>query len=451
MTKDVIQISYYVDVTFFTGSIMRILHTSDWHLGQRFHDFERTLEHEAFLAWLIETLKANSVDVLIVSGDVYDTANPSSLSVKMLTRFIKEANAVLPDLQMIITGGNHDSGSRLEGPKVLAEAFNAHIVGNLPIVAADDQFAVDWEETIIPVKSKEGEVKALVGAIPFVRPAEWSVFKQKAQDKYENQDYASCMQVLYEELYEQMKSKQKSDVKLVAMGHLTMRGGSISGNSERRLVIGGEESLSADIFNNDFDYVALGHLHKAQRVGNDHIRYSGSPLPLSYSEKNYKHQVVLLDTEDWDNIEIIEVPRKIDLISVPPKALPKEEVLEAILNWESDVELENPDEYPYLIVPVKLDKPDSNLVVDIQNALKDKPLRLCQIAPELPELDSKDVDLQLETSAGLQNLDPSRIFKHVLQKKLTPESLEEDGQEDKLISAFDEILEQSRSQEQGEI
>lgn len=259
------------------------------------------------------------------------------------------------------------------------------------------------------------------------------------------------MQVLYEELYEQMKSKQEPNVKLVAMGHLTMRGGSISGNSERRLVIGGEESLSADIFNDDFDYVALGHLHKAQRVGNEHIRYSGSPLPLSYSEKSYKHQVVLLDTENWDDIEIIEVPRKIDLISVPAKALPKEEVLEAILNWEADVELENPNEYPYLIVPVKLDKPDSNLVVDIQNALKDKPLRLCQIAPELPELDSKVVDLQLETSAGLQNLDPSRIFKHVLQKKLSPESLAENGQEDKLISAFDEILEQSRSQEQGEI
>jgi DNA repair protein SbcD/Mre11 len=432
---------------------MRILHTSDWHLGQRFHDFERTLEHEAFLKWLIETLEEKAVDVLIVSGDVYDTANPSALSVKMLTRFIKEAHTVLPKLQMVITGGNHDSGSRLEGPKVLAEAFKAHIIGNLPIVPGADGFVVDWEQSIIPLKNSEDQVEALVGAIPFVRPADWSIFRQKAQEKYENQDYATCMQVLYEELYENMKllqTKQEGECKLVAMGHLTMRGGSISGNSERRLVIGGEESLSTDIFDEGFDYVALGHLHKAQRVGREHIRYCGSPLPLSYSEKDYNHQVVMLDTENWDEIEIIKVPRKVDLISIPAKAMQKEDVLEAIANWQPEVELENPDEHPYLIVPVKLDKPDSSLMVDIQNALKDKPLRLCHIAPELPELNVNEVDLHLETSVGLQNLDPNRIFKHELQKKLIPELLENEKYKESLMTAFDEILEQSLSQQPGE-
>jgi exonuclease SbcD len=409
-----------------------------------FHDFERTNEHHAFLGWLIDTLKSNEIDALLVSGDVYDTANPSSQSQKMLNTFIKNAHLEMPHLQMIITGGNHDSGSRLEGPKVLAEAFNASILGNLPVTSKEDTFVIDWDKSIFKLKNKEGKVEALVGAVPFVRPAEWSVFRAKAEENYESQDYSNCMKSLYEELFEKMQGMQSEGEKLIAMGHLTLSGGSISELSERRLVIGGEESLSSSIFNEGFDYVALGHLHKAQKVGRESIRYSGSPLPLSYSEKNYKHQVVIIDTEKKESFKIIQVPRKIELLSIPGKALPKEEALIALSEWQPQIQSENPEEWPYLIVPVSLTKADPNLMVDIQEAVKFKPLRLCHIAPEFPELNKEDIDLQLETSAGLKNLNPTKIFNHVLQRSLSEEELENKEHQQRLSDAFAEVLEESR-------
>src|SRR5690606_20506504 len=145
--------------------MIRILHTADWHIGQLFHEYDRTYEHQQFLDWLTQTLRIAQVNVLLVSGDVFDLSNPSAASIRLFYTFLNRATSVNPDLQVIITAGNHDSASRLESPKPLLESSNIHIVG---LVEKDENGAIDYDKLIIPLKDKDGSVKAWCLAVPFL-------------------------------------------------------------------------------------------------------------------------------------------------------------------------------------------------------------------------------------------------------------------------------------------
>src|SRR6185312_8473743 len=136
---------------------MRILHTADWHIGQLFHEYDRTYEHQQFLNWLVKTLHGELVDILLISGDVFDLSNPSAAAIKMFYTFLNRAVKINPELQIIITAGNHDSASRLESPKPLLESSNIHIIG---VVKKDANGNIDYEKMIIPLKGKKGNIKA---------------------------------------------------------------------------------------------------------------------------------------------------------------------------------------------------------------------------------------------------------------------------------------------------
>ena len=127
---------------------MKILHTADWHIGQLFHEYDRTYEHQQFLNWLIDTLQTEQIDVLLISGDVFDISNPSAVSIKMFYSFLNKATKVNPDLQIVITAGNHDSASRLEAPKPLLESSNVHIIG---LVEKDSEGNIDYQKLLIPI------------------------------------------------------------------------------------------------------------------------------------------------------------------------------------------------------------------------------------------------------------------------------------------------------------
>ncbi|MEO8860297.1 MAG: exonuclease subunit SbcD, partial [Ginsengibacter sp.] len=134
---------------------MKILHTADWHIGQLFHEYDRTYEHQQFLNWLVKTLHEEKLDVLLISGDVFDLSNPSAASIKMFYTFLNKAVKLNPALQIIITAGNHDSASRLESPKPLLESSNIHIIG---VVEKDANGNIDYKKMIIPLKDKNGNI-----------------------------------------------------------------------------------------------------------------------------------------------------------------------------------------------------------------------------------------------------------------------------------------------------
>ncbi len=266
---------------------MRLLLTSDWHLGQSFHQFDRRAEHQAFLDWLLGVLEAEAVDALLIAGDVFDTSNPSAQAQAQLYRFLAEARRRLPRLGIVMTAGNHDSPGRLEAPAPLLSALDAHVLGQ---VGRQGDVDAALGRLLVPLRDAAGREAAWCIAMPFLRPDDLPRV-EGADDPY-----ASGVAALYRRAFALADARRQPGQAIVALGHLHLAGGEVSEDSERRIVIGGAEALPAGIFDPRIAYVGLGHLHRAQRIGGDPTRrYCGSPLPMSFSEVGYRHQVVLVE------------------------------------------------------------------------------------------------------------------------------------------------------------
>lgn len=350
---------------------MRLLHTSDWHLGQSFHQFDRRAEHQAFLDWLLGVLEAEAVDVLLIAGDVFDTSNPSAQAQAQLYRFLAEARRRVPHLGIVMTAGNHDSPGRLEAPAPLLSALDAHVLGQ---VGRQGDVDAALGRLLVPLRDAAGHEAAWCIAMPFLRPDDLPRV-EGADDPY-----AAGVAALYRRAFELADARRQPGQAIVALGHLHLAGGEVSEDSERRIVIGGAEALPAGIFDPRIAYVALGHLHRAQRIGGDPTRrYCGSPLPMSFSEVGYRHQVVLVDLVGEGVAETREmvVPRSVDLLQVPAKPAPLDDTL-AVLGA-----LDLPDrpeaQWPYLHVRVQLEGPEPGLRARIEEALAGKPVRLARI------------------------------------------------------------------------
>jgi len=392
---------------------MNILHTADWHLGQLFYEYDRTYEHQQFLDWLVQTLQREAVDVLLVSGDVFDLANPSAATIRQFYLFLNRAIKACPDLHIVIIAGNHDSASRLESPKPLLESSNIHIVG---LVEKDDVGMIDYDKLLIPL-IKEGDVKAWCMAIPFLRAGDYPVVSNAENP------YVEGVTALYQAVYEAAKRLQQPGQALVAMGHLHAGGAATSDLDKfERLIMGGVECVAASAFPDELAYVALGHIHKAQRLGGkDHIRYAGSPIPMSFSEINYKHQVVVfsVEGEKITSPRAIEVPVTVPLLKVPKVHSPLEEVLAALHRLPVYTDADR-DTAPYLQVSVLLDSPEPGLRHKIQQALVGKHVRLARIDTRYPNKKATDGDGELRGSMDpLQTLNPVDVFKQLYESRYT--------------------------------
>lgn len=397
---------------------MRLLHTSDWHLGQTLHNFDRTYEHACFLEWLVETLAAESIDVLLIAGDIFDNANPSAAAHRQLYRFLQQARSRVPHLQVVVIAGNHDSPGRLEAPTPLLEAHGTIVVGN---VARTQDGGIDLERLLVPLRGRDGKVEAWCLAVPFLRPGD--VPRALLDDADAGLDpYLHGTALLYRQAFALAQSRCTGSEAIIAMGHCHMVGGESSQDSERRIVIGGTEALPASMFDPQVAYVALGHLHLAQRVGgHEHRRYCGSPLPLSFSEVGYQHQVlrIELDGPDTRSVTPLHVPRTVQLLRVPAQPAPLDEVLAAL------EALALPDaplhQQPFLEVRVLLEGPEPGLRSRIEAALNGKPVRLAKIEPTrrhaAPE--SADTALNLDQLAQLQ---PDDIFRRLWAQRFGDEA-----------------------------
>ena len=410
---------------------MKILHTSDWHLGHQLHGYSRDYEHQAFLDWLAETLEQQQIDALLVAGDIFDTANPPASAWRMLYRFMARLAKTMPQLNVVMIGGNHDSPSKLDAPHELLKAFDLHMVGG---IHRGEDGQLDHQRMLVPLTNRSGEQTAWVLAVPFLRSADL-----RTDDLSEEDDrLIKGVETLYAEMTQAAREQKSNQQALIGMGHAFMASGKLSEMSERRVLGGNQHALPASIFADDISYVALGHLHLAQRVAKkEHVRYSGSPLPLSMSERDYKHQVVVveLDGDQVTDIEPITIPRAVDMLKVPRSPAPLEQVLEELEALEVD-DLPR-EQQPFIEVHVRLDKPRALLREKVLAALDGKAIRLAKITPHYQQQERQD-DLR---HRRLSDVSPQQVFALSWGKKY-------DGEPDEaMAAAFESLLGQLEDSE----
>lgn len=390
---------------------MKILHTADWHIGQLFHEYDRTYEHQEFLNWLVDTLQTEQIDVLLISGDVFDISNPSASSIKMFYSFLNRATKINPYLQIIITAGNHDSASRLEAPKPLLESSNVHIIG---LVEKDAEGNIDYQNLLVPIHDDSKNVKIWCLAIPFLRMSDYPIILNC------NNPYSEGVTALYKEAFEYANLKKQDGQTIIAMGHLHTHHAEVSDlDKTERLIMGGVECIPASAFHQDIKYVALGHIHKAQRIGGqDHIRYSGSPLPMSFSELNYRHQVIVFKLDkEISELKSIEIPLSVPLQRIPKTAQPLHEVIGLLENLSEPDDIKEP--FPYLEVRILLEGPEPALRHKIETALMGKKVRLAKIDVKYPA--STQQISEFITPEKLNELQPIDIFGKVYQQRYNSE------------------------------
>ncbi|MGZ5026022.1 MAG: exonuclease SbcCD subunit D C-terminal domain-containing protein, partial [Methylobacter sp.] len=389
--------------------MLRIFHTADWHLGHHLHGVSRQLEHQRFLDWLLDELQDKQADALIVAGDIFDSANPSSAAQSQLYDFLVKAKTRLPNLDVVLVGGNHDSASRLDAPSPILNALGVTVVGGLP---RGDRGNIDWERLLVPLTNVEGEIKAWCGAMPFLRNADLQSGEQ------ESDPLISGMKALYAELFEKLQQKAGNAESLILTGHCYMVNGAVSELSERKILGGNQHALPVELFPNDIAYVALGHLHLAQRVGaSNHIRYSGSPIPLSFDESDYPHQVVQVDIRAGQPVETfaVKIPRSVQLLRIPNGK--DFAVLPEVVGQLQSLTLEDlpVEQRPLLELRIRLEKPEPGLRQQIEETIAKLPVRLLKISTAYSGSEKSLADLKIEER--LEELQPLDVFQRCYQNK----------------------------------
>jgi len=426
--------------------MLHLIHTSDWHLGQLLRERDRTFEHEQFLNWLRGVIVERCVDVLLLSGDVFDVANPPATAQRLFYEFIARARAERPCLQIVAVAGNHDSPSRLEAPNPLVAALGTTVIGRVSwhTDAASSSSGPNLERLIVPLVGATGDVEAWCLAVPYLRPGD------VPRVESESDDYARGIELLYRQLTERAIGLRAPGQALLAMGHATVLGKSndlrpepdeeIENESIRPIAFGGSSRLRDGLFSDSLAYVALGHLHRAGVIGGrEHVRYSGSPIPLSFAERGYRHQVVYfeLDGERARQIEALEVPRTRTMLRIPIKPAPLERVVEALRAWAP-----TPDEQSSPIwLEIALEPAGQrvfDLVAQLEAALSGKPVYAWRLAESKATADPRQAIVP-SAIASLdevkRSLDPEQLLAEAWRRTGTNETVRPD-----LVDCLRELL-----------
>ncbi|NHB58835.1 exonuclease subunit SbcD [Acinetobacter sp. 194] len=386
---------------------IRFFHTSDWHLGQYFYNHSRQYEHEQFLAWLITQIQEKQPHALLIAGDIFDVINPASSAQKQLYQFLADAHAVAPHMQTLMIAGNHDSGYRIEQVEPLLAKYNAKTVG---VLHKNQDGQIDLDRLLIPIYDEQQNIVAWCLSLPFLRPSEITGINDQTTDHH------NAIAYLHQELIAAAKARKTEDQALILMSHAHMQGGETS-DSERPIIIGNEEALSTNLFDDVIDYVALGHLHKPQKVGQEHIRYSGSPIPLSFSEINYKHQVVEVEInphlkdENRFKFEALSIPRCVQLHKI------KGELTEVFNKLKTLPlgEIENIDQREYVDIEYHTQTPPQpNLRHLLEEALPPNRYRLVRICRQYQVTGEM---LEQAHHINLEPPTPEKLFQQIWQKQ----------------------------------
>lgn len=306
---------------------MKVLHTADWHLGQRFHNgHERLAEHRCFLAWLARTIEEQGVEVLVVAGDIFDTPNPPAPARELYYDFLAGLRDSATCHDVVLVGGNHDSAATLNASASLLKRLRVHVVGGVP---------AQFEEQCIALPFGAAMPRLVVAAVPYLRDSDVRRLVAGEGAAEREGQLRDGIAAHYRRVAEGLGHCRAQGVPVLATGHLFAAGGT-AGDAEREIHVGTLGQITADAFPDTFDYVALGHLHRPQVVGGRaHVRYSGAPVPLSFTESGHPQQVLLLTFANGaaaPQVEALDVPCTRRLLRLRG---PLDEVLTKIADYDN--------------------------------------------------------------------------------------------------------------------
>ena len=405
----------------------KVIHTSDWHLGQYFMGKTRQAEHKQFLSWLIATAVSNDVNAIIVAGDIFDTGSPPSYARELYNKFIVQLQPT--GIHLIVLGGNHDSVATLGESKELLACLNTHVIPGV---------LDDINNQVITLTNASAEPQAIVCAIPYLRPKDLinSIAGQSGSEKQQNlqqaiSDHYQSIYLLAKEEQSRILKDSNTQVPIIATGHLTTVGAK-SSESVRDIYIGTLDAFPSSAFP-PADYIALGHIHRSQKIGgSDHIRYCGSPIPLSFDELNNDKIILVAEFNNGALTQVSseQIPRfqpmhliKGDLKSIESEIRTLATQYDASLPAWLDIEVSTQD---YL----------NDLQQRIQAMVEELPLEVLLLRRERKQ---RLQSLEAEAKVTLQELTPKDVF----EKRLELEDWSDEEQQAKKVrvtQAFDEVL-----------
>lgn len=398
---------------------MRILHTADWHLGKRLEQSERTEEHQAFLNWLIDTLQAQSIEVLIIAGDIFDTGSPSNTALELYYGFLRKVKDTCCR-EVIIIGGNHDSISTLNAPQALLKYFNVHIIGGVP---------EEFTDQVLEIKNSAAELKLVVCAVPFLRDRDLRLSIPGETNDEREQRLKQGIADHYHRFIPYIADYKSKDIPVLATGHLFAAGSSTS-DSEKEIHVGNLGQIGADQFPQHFDYIALGHIHRPQKInGLNHIRYSGSPIPLSFSETADRKIVLVLEFNGASLTELneLEVPCTRKLLRLKGSL---EEVKTKIINLPNYEAL-----FPaWIEIQVETDTFIFELEEELQSLISGNKTIERLFVRQVRTLAARNLSSQTTELTALNDLDPKTVFERKCESSLPGQDHQD------LLDAFDQVL-----------
>ena len=392
---------------------MKIIHTADWHVGHELYGYDREEEFDYFFSQLSELLRAERPDALLVSGDVYDSYMPSNAAVRQLNTALLSLHEASPETEIILTAGNHDSGLRLEAAAPPWLSHRIHLIGTIDPTLERNRIEI--------------EGNGVVMAIPFCYPAN---FPHQESDKVEERQKSFFRRVSEQLDYENLLT--------VLMAHLYVSGAALNGSRQPRDIVGGSDAMALDDITDGYDYLALGHIHRRQRLS-ARAYYSGSPLPISFDEPaEHGVQVVELTKGKEPRVDFRQMKTLRPLLTLPEEAVTYSEAIEILRTMDAD-------EQAYIRLHV-LGDPDKPLPFDYleqaTKALEGKSARYCTVMMEYPEsVAAERVKQRMVSPDELNTYSPQRIVEMYLEDQ---PDLSEEGRQEllDLFGTIDEVCSQ---------
>lgn len=364
---------------------MKIIHTADWHVGHELYGYDREEEFDCFFSQLSDLMREEQPDALLVSGDVFDSYMPSNAAAKQLNTALLSLHEASPETEIILTAGNHDSGLRLEAAAPPWLSHRIHLIGTIDPTLERNRIEI--------------EGKGVVMAIPFCYPAN---FPHREGDRVE--DRQKCF---FQSVSEQLS---RESLPTVLMAHLYLSGVQLNGTRQPRDIVGGSEAMQLSDIGTGYDYLALGHIHRRQRVG-DRAYYSGSPLPISFDEPaEHGVLVVELDKGKAPRVDFRALATARPLLTMPEKAVTYSEAIDLLRTMDADEEA-------YIRLHVLGDAPlPFDYLEQATKALEGKSARYCTVKVEYPESVAAEREEQRMVSPDeLNTYSPQRIVEMYLE------------------------------------
>ena len=365
--------------------MMKIIHTSDWHLGQNFFNYDRSDDHESMIRQLIDLVQTEEPDALVIAGDIFDVATPITTVQKRFAESVVKIHDARPSMTIVCISGNHDSASRHEIHQTPWEALNVQMIGKANMTEMD--------ENIISINGK-----GWIVAVPYTN------------ERFLNDEF-------YSRLEATIKEKTAEELPIVYVGHAAITGCDHTGHDIMNgRFVGGIEYTGLDELGTVYDYIALGHIHKAQTFGNGRARYCGTPLPVSFDEvrSGYEHSFSIVEIEahgSVPSIRTVDVECPHPLVSIPSEGhAPWKDVIAELKKFPSDIEA-------YIRLNVLL-KESEQMPFDkdrqIEEAMAGKAARYAVTNPTRESLVSEERRqnaMNAITVEELQKLDPITVLK----------------------------------------